>query len=62
MLSANLRRRHLTAEQRRELIGKVLHATPDKSNRQIAETVKVDHKTVAAVRSEKEATWGNSPR
>jgi hypothetical protein len=56
VISANIHRRHLTAEQKRELIAKLIKATPEKSNRQIAETVKVDHKTVASVRAEKEAT------
>jgi hypothetical protein len=56
VLSANLHRRHLTSEQKRELIAKLVKATPGKSNRQIAETVKVDHKTVASVRAEKVAT------
>jgi hypothetical protein len=37
--SANLHRRHLTAEQRRELIGKLIEAMPEKSNRQIAKLV-----------------------
>jgi hypothetical protein len=35
VISANIHRRHLTAEQRRDLIAKRLKATPDKSNRQI---------------------------
>ena len=61
VLSANLRRRHLTAEQKRELVAKLLKATPEKSNRQIAEAVNVDHKTVASVRAEKQAT-GEIPR
>jgi hypothetical protein len=52
----NLHRRHLTPEQRRELIAKVLMAGPEASNRQIAESVKVDHKTVASVRAERVAT------
>src|SRR5262249_57530891 len=56
VISKNVHRRHLTAEQKRELIAKLLKAAPEKSNRQIAETVKADHKTVAAVRSEEEAT------
>jgi len=56
VVSTNVRRRHLTAEQKRELIATLVKASPEKSNRQIAETVKVDHKTVAAVRAEKEAT------
>jgi hypothetical protein len=54
--SLNIRRRHLTAEQKRELIGKLLKATPEKSDRAIAAIAKVDNKTVAAVRAEKEAT------
>ena len=38
--------RHLTPEQKRELIEKVLRADPTKSDRQIARAVKVDNKTV----------------
>jgi hypothetical protein len=55
VISANIHRRHLTAEQKRDLMAKLIKATPDKSDRQIAETVKVDHKTVGAVRTEQEA-------
>jgi hypothetical protein len=55
-LSYNIHRRHLTAEQRRDLVAKLLKATPEISDRQIAETVKVDHKTVAKVRAEKVST------
>ena len=40
VISVNLHRRHLTAEQKRELIAQLLKATPEKSDRQIAETVK----------------------
>src|SRR5262245_901261 len=46
VVSANVHRRHLTAEQKRELIAKLLKAQPDRSDRQIAATVKADHKTV----------------
>jgi hypothetical protein len=56
VVSANIHRRHLTAEQKREIIAKLLKADPTRSNRQIAETVNVDHKTVASVRAEKVAT------
>jgi len=56
VISANIKRRHLTAEQRREIIAKLLKADPSKSDRQIAATVKVDNKTVAAVREKLEAT------
>jgi transcriptional regulator with XRE-family HTH domain len=56
VLSFNVLRRHLTGEQKRELIAKILKAKPAASNRQIAKQVKADHKTVAAVRAEKEST------
>jgi protein gp37 len=55
VLSANIHRRHLTNEQKRELIAKLLKARPEQSNRQIAKLAKVDDKTVASVRREKEA-------
>jgi hypothetical protein len=55
-ISLNLHRRHLTGEQKREVIGKLLKAKPEQSDRAIAEQVKADHKTVGAVRKEKEAT------
>jgi hypothetical protein len=54
VISANIKRRHLTAKQKRELIAKLLKAQPEKSNRQIAEAVKVHHGTVGAVRDEME--------
>jgi hypothetical protein len=56
VISANIHRRHLSAEQRRELIAMVLKADPTKSNRQIAEKVKADHKTVGSVRDNLKAT------
>ena len=55
VISANIHRRHLTAEKKRELIAKLLKATPEKSDRQIAETVKASHHTVGAVRAEQES-------
>src|SRR5262249_43275026 len=55
VMGANIRRRHLTAEQKRELIGKLIEAQPERSDRQIGAAVKVDHKTVATVRADKEA-------
>lgn len=56
VVSANLHRRHLTAEQKRDLIAKLLKAQPESSDRAIAKTVKVDNKTVAAVRTKLEST------
>jgi hypothetical protein len=54
VISANIHRRHLTAKQRRELIAKLIKAQPEKSDRQIAETVKASHHTVGAVRVDME--------
>src|SRR5262245_9827307 len=56
VISANIRRRHLTANQKREVIGKLLVAKPEASNVSIAKIANVDDKTVAAVRRDKEAT------
>jgi hypothetical protein len=56
VVSANLCRRHLTGEQKRDLIAALLKATPEKSNRQIADTVKASHHTVEAVRTKMEST------
>ena len=56
VLSANAHRRHLTAEQKRELIAKLLKAKPEASNNAVAKQVKADDKTVAKVRRELEAT------
>jgi hypothetical protein len=53
-ISMNIERRHLTTEQKRDLIAKLIKAAPEKSDRQIAETVKADHKTVGSVRTEME--------
>ena len=55
VISANIHRRHLTAELKRKLIADVLKATPEKSDRQIAEAVKASRSTVGAVRSKMEA-------
>src|SRR5262249_36126228 len=54
VLSLNVHRRHLTGEQKHELIVKLLKATPEKSNRQIAKTVGASHPHVAKVREELE--------
>jgi hypothetical protein len=56
VLAANLHRRHLTSEQKRELIAKVLKAKPEASNRKIAKQTKADDKTVAKVRCDLEST------
>jgi hypothetical protein len=50
-LSHNIHRRHLTLEQKRDLIAELLKLQPEKSNRQIADVVKADHKTVGSGKS-----------
>jgi DNA-directed RNA polymerase subunit F len=52
VVSKNIRRRHLTAEQKRELIAKLIKVEPEKSDRQIAEIAKVSPTTVGAMRAE----------
>lgn len=61
IISKNIHRRHLTPEQKREIIAKVIAAKPEASDRQIAKQVKTDHKTVGSVRAEREATGEISP-
>ena len=56
VVSANIHRRHLNAKQKRDLIAKLLKAQPQKSDRQIAETVKASPTTVGVVRREIEST------
>jgi predicted transcriptional regulator len=56
VISANIHRRHLTAEKKRELLATLIKIDPGKSNRQIAEEAKVSHHTVGEVREGLEAT------
>jgi hypothetical protein len=55
VIRANLHRRHLTAEQKREVIAKLLKAQPEKSDRQIGKMAKVSKNTAKSVRDEMEA-------
>jgi DNA-binding Lrp family transcriptional regulator len=55
VISANIHRRHLTAEQKNTLIDTLIKAAPEKSNRQIAEQAKVGHPKVAKRRKRLEA-------
>ena len=54
VIAANIRRRHLSAEDKRMIIADLLKLQPETSDRAIAKSVKVDNKTVAAVRSDME--------
>jgi hypothetical protein len=55
-LDLNLHRRHLTREQRQDLVTAALKSNPERSDRSIAAQVGVSDKTVGAKRSELEST------
>lgn len=57
VISANVQRRQLKPEQRREFIGRLLRDMPSASNRQIAKLAASDDKTVADVRRKQEERW-----
>ena len=54
VVSKNIRRRHLTAEQRQELLITLIARKPELSNRQIAKKVGVTDKTIATARAKGE--------
>jgi hypothetical protein len=56
VISANIHRRDLTGEQRRDLIAQLLKANPGKSDRAIAKPLKASPTTVGTVRKEMETT------
>jgi hypothetical protein len=55
VVSANVHRRHLTSEQKRELTATLLAASPERSDRATAKLANVSDKTVAAVRAKLQA-------
>ncbi len=54
IISANILRRHLTTEQKRDLIAAVLKAAPEKSDLAVAKITKTSDKTVTKVRTKLE--------
>jgi ParB-like chromosome segregation protein Spo0J len=60
VLSQNLHRRHLTGDQKREIIARVLRDNPAQSDRSVGQKTDTDHKTVAKVRRRLE-TGGEIP-
>jgi DNA-binding Lrp family transcriptional regulator len=54
VMSANVRRRHLTVDDKDRLIVQLLKADPNKSNRQVAKIVDASHPHVAKVRQRAE--------
>jgi ParB-like chromosome segregation protein Spo0J len=61
VISKNIHRRHLTTEQRRELLVKLVAAQPQKSDRAIAKEVGTAHTTVARARKKAVATGAVAP-
>jgi hypothetical protein len=52
VISKNMQRRHLTAEQKREIIRQLLEKKPNASSRAIASITRCSHHTVESVRNE----------
>lgn len=50
VVSANIHRRHLTVEKKREVIAALLKAMPERSDNATAKIAQVSHNTVASVR------------
>jgi hypothetical protein len=55
VISENIHRNHLTVAEQRDVIARLLQAHSDKSDRQIAEMAKDEHKKVGRVRANLEA-------
>jgi hypothetical protein len=56
IISANIHRRHLKPQQRRELLKRLLNLHPELSNRAIANMAHVSHVTVGTVRTKMQST------
>jgi hypothetical protein len=61
VIRANLLRRHLTTEQKRDLLVKIVAAQPGKSDRQLADETGVTHPTIARARRKAAATGKGLP-
>jgi hypothetical protein len=61
VISANLHRRHLTPEQKRDVLVKLVAAQPTKSDRTLAREAKVDHHQISRARRKAEATGTTVP-
>jgi len=61
VISVNILRRDLTPEERQNALIRLIARTPEKSDRQFAEEIGVDHKTVGSARARGEATGEVSP-
>jgi hypothetical protein len=56
IISRNIHRLHLTAEQKRDLLVELVKASPEKSDRQLAKEADTTHPTIAKARKQAEAT------
>jgi hypothetical protein len=56
VVAVNIKRRHLTSEQKRDLIAALLKAKSEQSDRQIAKLTKTSPTTVGKIRKKSEAT------
>jgi ParB-like chromosome segregation protein Spo0J len=56
VISANIHRRHLSTDQRRDIIAALLKADPTQSDRRVADAARASHVTVGTVREQLEAT------
>ena len=56
VISANIRRRHLTPAQKQKVLAKLVAAQPEKSDRELAKQAGVSHPTIAKARRAAEAT------
>jgi hypothetical protein len=54
VISANICRRHLNTEERKKILLEFIARTPEKSDRQIAKEIGVDHKTIGRARAKGE--------
>jgi hypothetical protein len=61
VVSKNIERRHLTGEQKRDIVKALLARYPDYSSRWIADLARVSHHTVEGVRQESEGPAPASP-
>jgi hypothetical protein len=61
VISMNIHRRHLTAEQKRDVLVNLVAAQPEKADRVLAREAKVDHKQISRARRKAEATGAIAP-
>ena len=61
VVSKNIRRRHLSLEQRRELLVKLINDDPKKSDRQLAKATGQSRNTISAQRKRLESTGSIEP-